>query len=1455
MTSTIRFVPFSGNAEDWPAFSIQFLSVVRRNKHADGVKYHFLAAHENTPVVAGVEPASELLRDDLDDEAKAAQVEVYTLLMLASSDPGWLNLFSSIDPSDLPVHCGAIAWSRAQAEYAPRTPSSRASLQASLYDASLHSDESASDLLKRVLTLRDRFVSVGGAMSDSAVCSLVLSKLGSPYAAVRTALSITGNSEDLTALRSALRDSTSDIERERQAAATASDSPPAAAFLAARSPPAGARGKVCWQCGGPDHLKSESRAADWAPCRGYCASVGKQFQPPRPPRQPVAAAAVAVESAPPSGVPAVPFGFAMMARAAPCPPSTGLPADAWLVDTGANTFLSSDPADSHLAPAINEPPLFFHGLGLSAPSSGLGSIRIPSEHGPPEVYSPRVQFVPDMASTGVTRLFSVRQAVRDGWSFEFGPAGGVAVTPGRTLVDLVCVEDCYFLVPAPAVNESRAHYSYTRHTPEKNLWHVRLCHLGVHSMDKLLRASYVSGLTYRPGDVDSFCNSCALAKARAAPVSRELSPRASQCCAKLTWDLFGPISVPTHSGELYVSALTDSCSSIVLSDLVRLKSDAPQASLDRLFSTAARWGHTVIRIRVDNDSVLLSRATRERLASRDVTLESTGADQHHRIGLSERQWGTLWGMAQSMLQYSGLNSHFWGFAIQTAVYTRNRCFLDAVVGVPFHIFTGQPVDLSHLRVFGCPAYAHVDASRRTKLQSRSIRGVFVGYAADGTSYLIFNPATRRVVQSASVQFDESWRESVNRLPLPRLLSPSSDSDDDADAAVPAAPAGPVEPQAPAEPVEPVSARLRSATTPPEPVPTPALPAPTPPPPSTVPRSGPVTRLRASTPLAAGSVPFPPLTVSDVGGSSSPSAPAVGAPSDAAEPSPPPPTAPVSRPSRSAAQPPDYRRLHRGYMAVAPSDRRPLPVAIPRGVRQAAVSPEHAEWRAAMAKEVGSVRAQQVLGPLQWPPPGANVIPTHVVFDLKYHKDGSIARYKARVVAGGDRQVEGVDFAEVFAPTVRMTSLRVFASVVCSLGGAAHQFDVVTAFLNADVEEEVYVRPLPVFPPAEGQEEHADPLPTPGMVHRLLKSLYGLRQSPRNWYFLVTRVMAQLGFKQSEVDPGVYCRFDDKGQLFMLLVIYVDDIIAASEGETWVIPLHQSLQQHFEVNHLGPASWMLGMAWEQDLQAGQLTLHQEKYVNDMLERYNLTDCNPAPTPLALGFKVDADSPLLPSAVSYASLIGSLNYAAVCTRPDIAYAVSQLSRVMAKPTQHHWAAAKRVLRYLAGSKKKGITYSQEEQPELRNQLQGHVDTSFATAEDSRSAGGCTFSLNGATVCFHAFVIGRIALSTAEAEYYGLAVACQDCIFLRELLNSMGLPQDGPTLINEDNQACITLANNPITQKRTRHIQVKFHFVRQLVLEGLITLKYCPSSEMWADVFTKPLSPPQHNYLTKCIMNSTE
>jgi len=366
---------------------------------------------------------------------------------------------------------------------------------------------------------------------------------------------------------------------------------------------------------------------------------------------------------------------------------------------------------------------------------------------------------------------------------------------------------------------------------------------------------------------------------------------------------------------------------------------------------------------------------------------------------------------------------------------------------------------------------------------------------------------------------------------------------------------------------------------------------------------------------------------------------------------------------------------------------------------------------------------------------------------------------------------------------------------------------------------------------------------------LHKSLYGLKQSPRNWNFHLHEWLMEQGWTQSQADAGVYVF--NEGEY--VLVLYVDDIIVGGPKLSWINEFKADIQKQFKIKDLGPVSWCLGMEVCRDRLAKTIELTQKKYISDMLQQYNMTDCKPVSTPMALGTMVAASGETLEDIKPYQSLVGSLLYAAVATKPDIAQVVGKLARMMSKPEQQHWELAKRVLRYLKGTAELGLRFSGGAVDQA-NVLYGYSDADWAGDPSSRrSTTGYVFLLNGAAVSWNSKLQPTVALSTAEAEYMAVCATMQEGLFLRQLLDDMGFKQSGMTVIYEDNQGCIALSKNPITSSRSKHIDIKFHFVREQIRNGVFEVLFCPTEDMLADAFTKPMAPERHERLANEMMGN--
>lgn len=364
-----------------------------------------------------------------------------------------------------------------------------------------------------------------------------------------------------------------------------------------------------------------------------------------------------------------------------------------------------------------------------------------------------------------------------------------------------------------------------------------------------------------------------------------------------------------------------------------------------------------------------------------------------------------------------------------------------------------------------------------------------------------------------------------------------------------------------------------------------------------------------------------------------------------------------------------------------------------------------------------------------------------------------------------------------------------------------------------------------------------------LVCKLKRSLYGLKQSPRQWYKRFDSYMLRIGYRRCDYDCCVYVMSLDDGS-FIFLLLYVDDMLIAANHLHDVNELKTKLGKEFDMKDLGAAKKILGMEIHRDRGAKKLWLSQKSYVEGVLSRFDMSKANPVSTPLANHFKLSleqcpkTDSEIEGmSKIPYASAVGCLMYAMVCTRPDLAQAVSQVCKFMSKPGKQHWEAVKWILRYLKGTADRGIMFSREQG--VVPSVVGYVDSDYAgDLDDRRSTTGYVFTLAGGPICWKSSVQSIVAMSTTEAEYMAVAEAAKEALWLTGLVKELGVEQGGVQL-HCDSQSAIYLANNQVYHARTKHIDVRFHKIRELLASRQILLQKVHTSENAADMLTKPVT----------------
>eukprot|EP00253_Pinus_taeda_P032559 PITA_32559 len=400
------------------------------------------------------------------------------------------------------------------------------------------------------------------------------------------------------------------------------------------------------------------------------------------------------------------------------------------------------------------------------------------------------------------------------------------------------------------------------------------------------------------------------------------------------------------------------------------------------------------------------------------------------------------------------------------------------------------------------------------------------------------------------------------------------------------------------------------------------------------------------------------------------------------------------------------------------------------------------------------------------PEGKSMVTSRWLYKVKHAADGNIEKFKSRFVARGFSQVEGVDYEETFAPVARYTLIRSIISIAAEMGWKIHQMDVKTAFLNGFIQEEVYIEQPQGFE-VHGKESH---------VCRLKKALYGLKQAPRAWYSRIDTYLQGMGFTKSEADPNLY--FIVIGEEPLILVLYVDDLVITG-AERLIEHCKRDLATEFEMKDIGLMHYFLGLeVWQEE---GHFFLGQGKYIVDILSRFHMEDCRPMSTPMITNWKkLHASDSELVDPTLYRQLIGSLMYL-VNTRPDICFAVNTMSQFMCEPRKVHWVAA---------------------------------NTFCGCASDRKSTSVCCFGLGSAIVSWFSRKQQSVALSSAEAEYMAASLASCEAIWLCKMFFGLFGQPLRPSVIYCDNQSSIKLAENPVFHDRSKHIGIKYHFIKDYV-----------------------------------------
>jgi len=910
--------------------------------------------------------------------------------------------------------------------------------------------------------------------------------------------------------------------------------------------------------------------------------------------------------------------------------------------------------------------------------------------------------------------------------------------------------------------------------------HQRLGHIGFSTIKKLIRSGHLPSV---PGATDEkpWCDSCEATKATRGPFS-DAPLRGAKPLELVHSDVAGPL-VACYGGYRYYVVFIDDYTDWTTVALLRSKAEVFHRFVEWVKLAERAFDAKVQVLRTDGGGEYVNKHLSTWTASRGILHHITPPHTPELNGKAERKNRTLKEMAAAMLHGSGLAAVWWGHAIIfAAVLLMKLTTVEDGRTVWEWVHKRKP-SLGKAQAFGSPCWVHVPSADRGKSDltvPKAWKGRMVSWPSERSGWGVYSDTTGKIVFSRNVSFGPKLGAQVRQVDDPVSDVVQLDLEADDYGAIDSGDDGGDADDSASDDEEPGDLpRGRKRLAPEEMRP-----------------HGDVNDnvVGADRPKGIRRLP-----------------------------------ARANRGQRSARFWDQYGTLLQESEGLLCSVT--LIDNDPKSYGEAMASPQRHEWSKAFDSELQSLIRNETLEEVVLPP-GAKVVSTKWVCKTKRDADGNFVKYKARLVGRGFTQRYGIDYDETYAPVGRMTSMRIFFVMAAVKNLVVWQMDAETAFLNPEMDRLLYIS----FP--EGWAKQ-DPKAT-GLVVR--KGLYGFKQSARLWWLDVVSKLQVLGFTHSDADWGIFVRVESDGSRTIVFV-YVDDFLIAAKSQAVVNTVREGLKAAYKMSDIGPVSSVLGI--KVDKVDRGFALSQGHYIDTVLERFDMSDCRPEPTPIAVGTKLVAEGVKLgpDDARQYQALIGCLMWIALSTRPDISFAVSALSRFNGSPTEMHFKVAKRVLRYLSATRDLVLLLVPSKNGDAP-QLDFSSDADWAgNIDDRNSQSGYVGKLHGAVVTWGSLRQQCVSLSSVESEYVALAEAAKDAIWLRTaiLAYEQTSPDTVDIVLKGDNQGALALAQNPGWHRRTKHIDIRYHFIRWQVEDGAIKLKYVGTSDQVADIFTKATPTP--------------
>ena len=854
-------------------------------------------------------------------------------------------------------------------------------------------------------------------------------------------------------------------------------------------------------------------------------------------------------------------------------------------------------------------------------------------------------------------------------------------------------------------------------------------------------------------------------------------------------------------------------------------------------------------VRSDNGSEYISNEFKTYETNKGITHQYTHTYTPQQNGRAERYNRSLMECANALRFTAGMGQSMWGLAVDAACYLLNRLPSTRLGNhTPYELFFNMPPDSREKAVLGCECFVHIPKQLRHKLDPKAIRCILVGYSIDKKGYACLGLDDNHIYMSRDVRFNNNVfplkqahnysRDVIsNNTVFPckqgrsethtgsdALVEPSDDVKDDVDPPTPqedTKESGDTMGSEGSEDSD-VDSNVNMVDRDPmllDPARSPLF------------TSNHSSRLLSHAKCSEGgdfACPILPGAYGDGGGGSNIDA-NISVPNQD-EKNGPRRSSRVTLPSRegleSIASENDWgrRKMVLSTIIEEPEELDAIDVEAALGGKS------RERWLVSMKEEVDALRKNEtwrLVDRKDVLAKGNEVIDGKWVLRVKKGADGKVIKYKARWVARGFRQAYGVNFTETFAPVVSLKTVRIILALMAAKGWHARHVDIDNAYLQGRLSEEVYIEEPDYFKTDTAK------------VCKLEKALYGLKQAGRAWNLTLANAFFEMGYKQSTADPGVFIKSNkDVEEEVNIVIVWVDDLVLIHNNNEVMEWFVGEIKRRFSAKDLGELKWFLGLQIERDWNKGTIQIDQNNYIEQILGKFGYDKVKRSLVPMPVGVPLtsgDEDSRKVPK-FKYQCAVGSLMYAAVTTRPDLAISLSIVSRFSNAPKNKHYRAVEIIFKYLRGTSDNKMVMGAAG---TDTELHGFCDSDWASDIDSRkSTTGYIFFIGASPVSWCSQRQNTVALSATEAEYMSISAAAREAVWLRALLYDLGMPCSGPTKIRCDNKGAVALSENPIKHRTNKHIEIRHHYIRELVEQKRVTVIWTTSKSMVADIMTKPL-----------------